>query len=263
VEGDAESGETGGDEPACRPGQQDEELRDVPHQALADVEEDVRPLDQLRLEPLAPADAVLLEGADDECRVRQPELPSSFRARRLVTPPEPRRVDADRDPEHLRGCDARPEHELLHRTVRHLHPVELLVSAPDGLVARVELGMPRRVRPTVEIRDPEPVARALEREPDQGELARVEDGLVTHAGDPAFGTDLDSERARDSRDLGRVVGDRPEVAVPGDEQPRMSRPRLRPPADRKAPQGRADATDTCARSHGEIVSSPSVKKGRT
>src|SRR5204863_8207931 len=121
--------------------------------------------------------------------------------------------------------------------------VELLVACPHRLVAGIELGHAGRARPAVEIGDAQPVAATLERQAEERELARVEDGLVAYACDPPLRPDANAERPGDARDLGGVVGDRPAVAVPGDEQARMRRPRLRPPADRQAAQGRADATD--------------------
>ena len=67
-----------------RPGQQDGELGNASVELLQRGQQHVRPLDQLRLEPVAPAHAVLLERADHECglghaRARAARLRSTLR----------------------------------------------------------------------------------------------------------------------------------------------------------------------------------------
>ena len=51
-----------------------------------------------------------------------------------------------------------------------------------------------------------------------------------------------------------IVGDRPAIPVARDEQARMGRPRLRPPADGEPPERRADAPSMLVREHDRIVS---------
>ena len=156
----------------------------------------------------------------------QAELAPRLGPRRGVAEPEAIGVDTDRDPEHLLRRDARSEHELLHGPVRDLDAVELLVPPPHRLVAGVELGHARRARPPVQVRDAEPVAVPLEREPDQRELARVEDGLVADAGDPA----APGRRRTPSLAAIRLTSAASSaiahaVPVAGDEQPRVRRAR--------------------------------------
>ena len=60
-------------------GEQEHRLGDPLAQLLGDGEQHVRALDQLRLEPVAPADAVLLERADDERGLGKPERAAGVR----------------------------------------------------------------------------------------------------------------------------------------------------------------------------------------
>ena len=106
---------------ACEPGEEHDELGDRRVQPLEGCDEQVRPLDELRLEPLSQTDAVLLKRADDERRLRQAECltcasPFIFAGERKA-----REVDADRDPEDLLRLDSGGKHDLVHLVVRHLH----------------------------------------------------------------------------------------------------------------------------------------------
>ena len=108
-------------------GEQHDELRHRAREPLDRVEQHVRPLDQLRLEPVAPADAVLLERADDEAR--RPGSPSSRRASARSAASRAPEARRGRSPIGIRntfsGAIAGAEHELLHRPDRDLDAVEL------------------------------------------------------------------------------------------------------------------------------------------
>ncbi len=127
------------------------QLRYDRSQVCESRDEDVRPLDQLRLVPLAEPDAVLLERADDERGLRERERPP--RCATLLGRPrrEPSRLDPDRDPVHLPAIDAGLEDDLLHLAVRNLDPGDLRVVAPEILEADVELGRIGRPRASVVI----------------------------------------------------------------------------------------------------------------
>src|SRR5207247_9481948 len=90
-----------------RPGEEHVQLGHGLLQELEGRDEHVRALDELRLEALAPADAVLLEGADDEAGRRQPERLARSRLRLGGYKREMLEGDPDRNPEDPFGSDAR------------------------------------------------------------------------------------------------------------------------------------------------------------
>ncbi len=147
----------------------------------------------------------------------------------------------------LLRSDAALEHDLLHRAVRHLHPVDLAVPPLETLEARVELGEARRAGPAVEVGEPEPVLVPLEIVQQQGELALVEDRLPADAASPALRADGDAHAPRELSQLARLVGEHPVGAFLLDEEARMVRPAARPEPDRcpaeRSPDRRSRAPD--------------------
>ena len=93
------------DVPAGGPRQQHMQLGDQLAQPGERPHQRVRALDRLGLASLAPADGVLLEGADDERVLGQAELSAHRAAGLRRARAEVRELDADRDPEDLRGVD--------------------------------------------------------------------------------------------------------------------------------------------------------------
>ena len=91
------------------------------------------PLIELRLEPFAPADAVLLERADDERVSREPERRARGGAPLGVDEREVLEVDPDRDRVDALGLDAGREHELAHLGVRHLDRARTGPAPPQRL----------------------------------------------------------------------------------------------------------------------------------
>ena len=157
--GDAEPLETRSHVAAGRTREQDVELGQLSDaSALDDREQHVGPFDQLRLEPFAPTDAVLLERADDERGERgDPSRVRAVEPRGVVPRAEHVDVDADRDAVHLLRRDPGRRHERLHLAVRHLDAVDLGVTRAHRLEAGVELRHARRPGTPVEVRQAEVV----------------------------------------------------------------------------------------------------------
>src|SRR6185437_3613241 len=141
------------------PGQKHGEIRNaLPHQ-LERRDERVGALDLLGLESFPPADAVLLERADDESRLRQCELATRVGASLRIDERKVLDVDADRDPKDLGTIDAGLQHELFHLAVRDLNAVDARSMLAQGCVRLVEFGATRGPGSTVEIGQAEPMRR--------------------------------------------------------------------------------------------------------
>ena len=219
-----------------------DQVGNAPREHRERVDEHVRPLDRLRLEAVAEPGAVLDERADDERLAGQPERS----ARRLppggVGEGERSELDPDRDAVNQVRRNPRREHELLELAVRDVNALEARGIPAKRLVGAVELREAGRSGPPVEVREPEPVGRPGPARVERGEVARVEDDLVTGGGRPVGSREPVARPAGDRGDVRRLVVERPGCVVAEHEQLRV-----RPPVPRselhgcgsRAPQGRA------------------------
>src|SRR5205807_2996406 len=101
----------------------------------------------------------------------------------------------------------------------------------------VELRIARRARPSVEIREPEPVRRLEPAWPQGAEVIGMEDRLPPGEAGPPLRGDVVAEPARGRSEPRSVVVDRPAELVADDEEPGRFRPRCRPRGNIGAEQG--------------------------
>ena len=185
------------------------QLGDLDRDALERRDEHVRALDELRLEALVPADAVLLERADDEGVRGQVERRRAAMRRSASTsgkcsrsiPIGMRAPRSARRPPRGRAR-ASPRASPGSRAKRSGADAESLVSA-------VELRVPGRPGPPVQVRRGEPVRRLQPARLQRLEVAREEDRLVGRRTAPTRRRDVVAETARGRREVSRVLVDRP------------------------------------------------------
>ncbi len=150
---------------------------------------------------------------------------------------------------HFLCGDARVEHKLLHRMVRHLNAIDLLMSPTHRLEARVELGHARCAGAPVEIGEAKPVAMPLEVVQEERELAEVEDRLLADAFRPCLGADLHTQSTSRPFQLARFVREHPVDVLVRDEETRVRRPAPGTQGDGGAPKRAPDRCHEAAREH--------------
>ncbi len=93
------------------------QFRDDWFQLFQGLQENIRAFDQLRLQTVAPAGAVFLEGTDHEGFCGDTEFGPQAAAEGFVAVAEMRQVDRDRDDKNFFRCDAGFQQVIAHRLV--------------------------------------------------------------------------------------------------------------------------------------------------
>jgi hypothetical protein len=190
-------------------------------------DEDIRTLDQLRLEALAPADTVLLERADDERVPGEPEARPCRGTALTRRDGKVLEVDSDRYEVDRARLDAGLQDEVAHLVVGHLDPRDAVRIRAESVERSVELRVARSSGPTVQVGGAESMARLEPPELERLEVAREEDGLPFGERSPARGADLIAGALGHRFELPRVLVDGPSGPLSDGEEPRVLRPRTR------------------------------------